>query len=105
MYDTFHANIEEKDPIAAIKTLGRHLFQVHVSENDRGTPGRGHIDFKAVFRKLKAEGFDRWITIESFGRALPELAAATRVWRDLAPTPTQVYREGYRLIRDGWDGA
>ena len=46
MYDTFHANIEEKDPIAAIAALGRHLFHVHISENDRGTPGRGHIDFE-----------------------------------------------------------
>jgi D-psicose/D-tagatose/L-ribulose 3-epimerase len=105
MYDTFHANIEEKDPIAAIKALGRHLSHVHVSENDRGTPGRGHIDFKTTFKALKAAGYDDWITIEAFGRALPPLAAATRVWRDFFPAPTQVYREGYKLIRDGWDAA
>jgi D-psicose/D-tagatose/L-ribulose 3-epimerase len=58
MYDTFHANIEEKDPIAAIGALGRHLSHVHISENDRGTPGRGHIDFEAVFKALKSAGFE-----------------------------------------------
>lgn len=105
MYDTFHANIEEKDPIAAIAAIRRHLSHVHISENDRGTPGRGHIDFAAAFKALKHSGYDGWLTIEAFGRALPSLAAATRVWRDLFPTPTQVYREGYSVIRKGWDAA
>jgi D-psicose/D-tagatose/L-ribulose 3-epimerase len=105
MYDTFHANIEEKDPIAAIGQVRRHLSHVHISENDRGTPGRGHIDFPAAFRALKGSGYDDWLTIEAFGRALPPLAAATRVWRDFFPTPTQVYREGYKVIRSGWDAA
>jgi D-psicose/D-tagatose/L-ribulose 3-epimerase len=105
MYDTFHANIEEKDPVAAIGALGRHLAHVHISENDRGTPGKGHIDFAPVFKKLKAAGYKNWITIEAFGRALPQLAAATRVWRDFFPSQTEVYREGYKLIRNGWDAA
>ncbi|MBV8105520.1 MAG: sugar phosphate isomerase/epimerase [Hyphomicrobiales bacterium] len=105
MYDTFHANIEEKNPIAAIDAIRRHLSHVHISENDRGTPGRGHIDFPAALRALKSSGYDGWLTIEAFGRALPPLAAATRVWRDFFPTPTQVYREGYKVIRSGWDAA
>jgi D-psicose/D-tagatose/L-ribulose 3-epimerase len=105
MYDTFHANLEEKDPIAAIGAIRSHLSHVHVSENDRGTPGRGHIDFASVFKALKHSGYDGWLTIEAFGRALPELAAATRGWRDLFAAPEQVYREGYSLIRRGWDAA
>ena len=105
MYDTFHANIEEKDPTAAIGAIRRHLSHVHISENDRGTPGRGHIDFAKAFNVLKKSGYDGWLTIEAFGRALPPLAAATRVWRDFFPTPTQVYRDGYDLIRNGWDAA
>jgi D-psicose/D-tagatose/L-ribulose 3-epimerase len=105
MYDTFHANIDEKDPIAAIATIEKHLVHVHLSENDRGTPGRGHIKFGPVFKALKKQGYKGAITIEAFGRALPELAAATRVWRDLFPAPEQVYKEGYKLIRKGWDKA
>ncbi len=105
MYDTFHANIEEKDPIGAVSEIAPHLKHVHVSENDRGTPGKGHIDFAATFKSLKQAGYDGWITIEAFGRALPPLAAATRVWRDFAPSPTEVYTEGLKLIRDGWRAA
>jgi D-psicose/D-tagatose/L-ribulose 3-epimerase len=105
MYDTFHANIEEKNPISAIAAIAPHLGHVHVSENDRGTPGKGHIDFSATFRALKQAKYDGWITIEAFGRALPPLAAATRVWRDLAPSPTEIYVEGFKVIRDGWQAA
>ena len=105
MYDTFHANIEEKDPIAAISAIWPHLCHVHISENDRGTPGEGHIDFAPVFAALKHSGYDGWLTIEAFGRALPELAAATRVWRDFFPAPSEVYRVGHAVIRNGWNAA
>lgn len=105
MYDTFHANLEEKDPIAAVAVIAPYLAHVHVSENDRGTPGKGHIDFASAFRALKQVGYEDWITIEAFGRALPQLAAATRVWRDLSASPTEVYSEGFALIREGWRAA
>jgi len=58
-----------------------------------------------AIKALKRSGYEGWLTIEAFGRALPELAAATRVWRDLFPAPSQVYREGYSVIREGWDAA
>ena len=82
MYDTFHANIEEKDPVAAYTRNQQHVGYVHTSENDRGVPGRGHVPWAATFKALKQGGYDGWLTIEAFGRGLPELAAATRVWRD-----------------------
>ena len=31
---------------------------------------------------------------------LPELAAATRVWRDLFPSPEEVYTKGIAYIRE-----
>jgi D-psicose/D-tagatose/L-ribulose 3-epimerase len=105
MYDTFHANIEEKDPIAAVKAIKRHLIHVHISENDRGTPGRGHVPWAPTYKALKAVKYDGWMTIEAFGRALPELAAATRVWRDFFPNREQVYREGLKNMRQGWKNA
>jgi len=101
MFDAFHAHIEEKDPLAAIETIhatGR-LYHVHISENDRGTPGRGHADIRGAIRKLKYLGYDGWLTIEAFGSALPDLVAATRVWRDFFPNAEQVYTEGHALIR------
>jgi len=39
MYDTFHAHIEEKDPRAALQECSDVLVHIHVSENDRSTPG------------------------------------------------------------------
>jgi D-psicose/D-tagatose/L-ribulose 3-epimerase len=102
MYDTFHANIEERDPVAAIEAAARHMIHVHVSENDRGIPGRGHVPFGATFGALKRVGYDGFLTIEAFGRALPAIAAATRVWRDLFPDPMALCREGLAFVRDGW---
>ena len=105
MYDTFHANIEELDPVAAFTRNRDEVIHVHISENDRGVPGRGHVPWAATYHALKASGYDGWLTIEAFGRGLPELAAATRVWRDFSESPEAVYRDGYRSIRDGWDRA
>lgn len=102
LYDTFHAHIEEKDPVAALQALhaAGALTHVHISENDRGTPGRGHAKIRETISALRALGYDGWLTIEAFGRGVPELAAATRVWRDFFANPEEVYTEGYRFIRD-----
>ena len=105
MYDTFHANIEEKDPVKAIKTIKKHMIHVHISENDRGTPGKGHVPWEATYKALRAAKYDDWLTIEAFGRAMPELAAATRVWRDFFPTRESVYREGFKQMKTGWKNA
>ena len=104
LYDTFHANIEERDPIAALRALhaSGNLSHVHISENDRGTPGRGHAPIRETIAALKTLGYDDWLTIEAFGRGVPELAAATRVWRDFFADPAEVYTEGFGLIRDCW---
>jgi D-psicose/D-tagatose/L-ribulose 3-epimerase len=105
MYDTFHANIEEADPIAAFSDHAGNIVHVHISENDRGVPGRGNIPWKKTFSAIRRSGYDGWLTIESFGRGLKDLAAATRVWRDFAESPEAVYREGYAHIRDHWKRA
>ncbi len=102
MYDTFHANIEEKDPVAAIRTIRPHMVHVHISENDRGTPGKGHVPWPETYKALKKAKYGGFLTIEAFGRAMPALAAATRVWRDFAPTPEEVYKLGFRSMSQGW---
>ena len=105
MYDTFHANIEEADPTGAFTRNLRNIAHVHISENDRGVPGRGNVPWAETFAAIKASGYDDWLTIEAFGRGLPDLAAATKVWRDFAESPESVYRDGYRHIRQSWDAA
>ena len=105
MYDTFHANIEEQDPVAAYTRNQRHLKYVHISENDRGVPGRGHVPWAESSRRSSPRGTTTGSRSSRSAAACRTLAAATRVWRDFAESPEAVYRDGYRWIRDGWDAA
>ncbi|GGB85740.1 isomerase [Novosphingobium endophyticum] len=100
LYDTFHANIEEKDSIAALVDLHASgwLAHVHIAENDRGTPGQGHAPIRETIAALHRLGYDGWLTIEAFGRGVPELAAATRVWRDFFTSPEEVCSKGFEFI-------
>jgi len=105
LYDTFHANIEERDPVGVIARTAHAIAHVHLSENDRGTPGRGHVDFAGTIAALRAAGYGGWMTVEAFGQALPALAAATRVWRPLFGSEAEVYQQAIALIRrDGHKG-
>ena len=104
LFDTFHANIEEKDIAAGYRTLGRHLFHVHTCENDRGIPGSGHVEWPAVFQALRDLNYDGWLTIESFGFAIKEIAAAACIWRDIELTPEAIAFEGIKFLRANWPG-
>ena len=99
LFDTFHANIEEKSIGAAFRRVGPHLKHVHTCENDRGIPGTGHIEWNDVFQALRDMKYDRWLTIESFGFALGELSAAASIWRDIAPTPESIAYEGVKFLK------
>jgi D-psicose/D-tagatose/L-ribulose 3-epimerase len=101
LFDTFHANIEEKDIAQGYRTVGRHLKHVHTCENDRGIPGSGHVEWKAVFQALRDLKYDGWLTIESFGFSIGELSAAAAIWRDLAPTPDAIAYEGVKFVKQG----
>jgi len=105
LYDTFHANIEEKDPVGAVERNVDTIKHVHISANDRGTPGSGHIPWEGTFSALKSGGFDGWMTIEAFGLTMPELAATTCIWRPNSKCDEEVYREGYKLITGQWEKA
>jgi D-psicose/D-tagatose/L-ribulose 3-epimerase len=102
MYDTFHANIEEKAAAPAVASIADVMAHVHISENDRGTPGSGHVAWDETFQALRKAKYDGWLTIEAFGRALPDLAAATRVWRDLFPSAEEVYTKGLAFTKQMW---
>ena len=105
MYDTFHANIEDGDQVKAVETVAPHIGIVHVSENDRGIPGRGHIDFLSILTAVRRSGYDGWVTLEAFGAGLPGIAAATRVWRPLFPDYDTLFRESASFIRHTWQQA
>ena len=99
LLDTFHANIEEKSIGEAVRQAAPHLKHLHTCENDRGTPGSGPVARQEFISAVKAIGYDRWLTIESFGFALGPLSAAAAIWRDLAPTPETIAFSGVKFLR------
>jgi D-psicose/D-tagatose/L-ribulose 3-epimerase len=105
LFDTFHANIEEKDIGEGYRTVARHLKHVHTCENDRGIPGSGHVEWKSVFSALRDIGYDGWLTIESFGFAIGELSAAAAIWRDLASSPEVIAWEGVKFLKQNTSSA
>jgi D-psicose/D-tagatose/L-ribulose 3-epimerase len=99
MYDTFHAHIEEADPRAALSACADVLVHFHASENHRGTPGSGQVDWDTTFAGLAEIGYDGWVVVEAFGDSLPELAAATKVWRRTFTSEEQLARDGAAFLR------
>ena len=81
------------------------LKHVHTCENDRGVPGTGHTDWVGVLHALKEIGYDGWLTIESFNGTIPALAAATAIWRDLAPSNDDIAFQGAAYLRKMWVAA
>jgi D-psicose/D-tagatose/L-ribulose 3-epimerase len=101
MYDTYHAHLEEKDPRAALQACKDVLVHVHLSENDRSTPGTGQVRWETTFAALGEVGYDGWVSIEAFGDSLPELAGATKIWRRMFESEEQLARDGAAFIRSG----
>jgi D-psicose/D-tagatose/L-ribulose 3-epimerase len=99
MYDTFHANIEEKNLTAAIHAAAPWTVLVHISENDRSIPGTGHVHWDESFDALKAAGYDGWMVVEAFGLALPGSVAATKIWRKMFPSEDQLATDSLAFMK------
>jgi D-psicose/D-tagatose/L-ribulose 3-epimerase len=99
MFDTHHSNIEEKKYATALQTIAPVLAHVHISENDRGTPGDGQVLWDDAFASLAAIKYDGWLTIEAFSRNDPDFANAIGVWREFSD-PWDIAENGYKFIRE-----
>jgi D-psicose/D-tagatose/L-ribulose 3-epimerase len=99
MLDTFHAHIEEKNPKAAIQALRGRLHHVHISENDRSTPGSGNVRWDETFDALFEIGYDNLLVIEAFGLLLEKLVPTVRIWRRMYDTEKQLASDGLRFMK------
>ena len=99
MYDTFHSHIEEKSIPDAIRTLKDHLVHVHISENDRSTPGTGNVRWDENFDTLHEIGYDNIMVVEAFGLALENLIAATKIWRRMYPSEMQLATDALNFMK------
>lgn len=104
-FDTHHAHLEASHLPTSIAEAGPWIRHVQLSENHRGVPGTGQVDFSAVCAALKVQNFDGWLVIEAFSRIDPELGDMLRIWRDLASDWQLVAQQGLRVIDQAWDEA
>jgi D-psicose/D-tagatose/L-ribulose 3-epimerase len=82
--DTFHMNIEEANPAAAIRLAGDKIGYFHIGESNRGYLGDGVINFDLIFDALLDIGYGRDITFESFSTTIVDeaLSLVCAIWRD-----------------------
>jgi D-psicose/D-tagatose/L-ribulose 3-epimerase len=99
MYDTFHSNIEEKNIGEAIATAAPHLGHIHISQNDRSTPGQGNVRWAENFDAIAKSGYDGWMVVEAFGLAMPEVAAATKIWRRMYESEDQLASDALAFMK------
>ncbi|MEU7976485.1 sugar phosphate isomerase/epimerase family protein [Micromonospora sp. NPDC049089] len=100
MIDTYHMNIEEADPYAALAVAGRHIKHVQVSGTNRGAPGADHFDWPRFFTVLRDTGYQGSICIESFTAENETIATAAAIWRPLAPSQDRLATDGLRYLRE-----
>ncbi|MCM4081201.1 sugar phosphate isomerase/epimerase family protein [Paractinoplanes hotanensis] len=99
MIDTYHLNIEEADPYAALATAGTHIKHVQVSGTDRGAPGADHFDWRRFLTVLDGTGYDGAVCIESFTAENETIATAASIWRPLAPSQDRLALDGLNHLR------
>ncbi len=99
MYDTFHSHIEEKNVPAAIREVKDVLVHVHISENDRSTPGSGNVRWDENFDTLHEIGYDGFMVCEAFSASLVKLAAATKIWRKMYENEDQLARDTIAFMK------
>ena len=95
MFDTFHANIEEKNIGDTIRKAGDRISFIQLSENDRSTPGKGNVDWDGIFKAIKDIKYDGWISIEAFSPKLP----VANIWRKMFDSEEQLMRDGLAFIK------
>jgi len=97
--DTFHMNLEEKDPAIAILKAGKKLALLHASGSDRGTPGGDQINWERIFVALDKIDYQGDIVIESFTPDVKIIAKAASIWRKVEPSKESIAIEGLKFLK------
>ena len=97
--DSFHMNLEEKDPAQAIYMAGDKLGLLHASGSDRGTPGGDQINWDRIFAALDHINYQGDIVIESFTPDVKVIAKAASIWRQVEPSREAIAVDGLKFLR------
>ncbi len=92
LLDTFHMNIEEDNIGDAIRTAGEFLGHLHVGENNRKVPGKGHLPWAEIGQALRDIDYQGAVVMEPFVTMGGKIGEDIKVWRDLSngATPDQL---------------
>ncbi len=81
--DTYHMNIEENSIPQALRTCADRLFFLHLSENQRGYPGSGHLPWEAIFSALNDIDYRGPLVIESYITPACPAGEDVAIWREI----------------------
>jgi D-psicose/D-tagatose/L-ribulose 3-epimerase len=105
LLDTFHMNVEDKSLGESIRRTGDRLFHFHACENDRGTPGTGHVPWQEVFQALLDIRYEGPVVVESFTPDVRDIAKAASIWRQLDASGDELARRSVEFVRAGMQAA
>lgn len=97
--DTYHMNIEEKDPLRAVRLAGERIAHIQVCGTDRGAPGADHFDWPGFAAAVHDAGYRGPLVIESFTADNMTIATAASIWRPLARSQDALATEGLAFLR------
>ncbi len=98
--DTYHMNIEEKDPAKAILSAGKKLGHFHACGCDRGTPGGDQINWDKIIDALKTINYNGDVVIESFTQDVKVIAKAASIWRKFEPSQQVIASKGVAFLKE-----
>lgn len=97
--DTHHANIEELDPVAAFVRHADRIYNIHISESNRGIPGSGRGIPPELPRAMLDASYQGNFIIEAFNANVPETLPLLRIWAPLAESEDAIAVKGYQFIK------
>jgi D-psicose/D-tagatose/L-ribulose 3-epimerase len=98
--DTYHMHIEEDSFAEGFRAAAPYLGYLHVSEANRGVPGKGMINWALAMRAIADIGYNGTITLESMNHVDVDIAGGLAVWRPVADNPDDVIDLGLPFLRD-----
>ncbi|MBC7919918.1 MAG: sugar phosphate isomerase/epimerase [Ferruginibacter sp.] len=97
--DSYHMNIEEKDPARAILNAGAKLGHFHACGSDRGTPGGDQTNWEKISSALRQINYAGNVVIESFTKDVKVIAKAASIWRQFEPSQEDIAIKGLQFLR------
>ena len=74
--------------------------RVHISENDRSTPGTGRDFLESQHTtRCKRDDYNGWMVSKPSDFRLPALVAATKIWRRMFTTEEQLAADALKFMK------